>query len=85
VKRERLSFLTDSALHTQRFAYYVGWRCRSATIKDIASELHLGWDSVKELDKHYMRAQLARAAPRGPRRSASTKSRSARATPTGSW
>ena len=56
VKRERLSFLTDGALHTKRFAYYVGRRCRSATIKDIAAELHLGWDSVKELDKQYMRA-----------------------------
>lgn len=67
VKRERLSFLADSALHTKRFAYYVGRRCRSATIKDIAAELHLGWDSVKELDKQYMRAQLARAGTPGPK------------------
>ena len=67
VKRERLSFLAASALHTKRFAYYVGRRCRSATIKDIAAELHLGWDSVKELDKQYMRAQLARAGTPGPK------------------
>jgi transposase len=67
VKRERLSFLTGGALHTKRFAYYVGRRCRSATIKDIAAELHLGWDSVKELDKQYMRAQLARARTPGPK------------------
>ena len=66
VKRERLSFLADSALHTKRFAYYVGRRCRSATIKDIAQELHLGWDSVKELDKQYMRAQLLKAGAPGP-------------------
>ncbi len=67
VKRERLSWLADSALHTKRFAYYVGRRCRSATIKDIATELHLGWDSVKELEKQYMRAQLVRAGTPGPK------------------
>ncbi len=67
VKRERLSFLADSARHTKRFAYYVGRRCRSATIKDVAEELHLGWDSVKELDKQYMRAQLAKAGAPDPK------------------
>jgi transposase len=39
----------------------------SATIKDIAEELHLDWDAVKELDKRYMRAQLARAGTPGPK------------------
>lgn len=67
VKRERLAFLADNARYTQGFAYYVGRRCRSATIKDIAEELHLDWDSVKELDKQYMRAQLARAGTPGPK------------------
>jgi transposase len=33
VKRERLSLLADNPFYTQRFAYYVGRRCRSATIK----------------------------------------------------
>jgi len=67
VKRERLDFLADNVHYTKRFAYYVGRRCRSATIKDIAQELHLDWDSVKELDKQYMRAQLARAGTPGPK------------------
>jgi len=67
VKRERLSWLADSALQTKRFAYYVGRRCRSATITDIAAELHLGWDRVKELDQQYMRAQLTRAGTPGPK------------------
>jgi transposase len=67
VKRERLSFLADSALHTKRFAYYVGRRCRGATIKDVAQELHLDWHTVKELDKQYMRAQLAKAGMPGPK------------------
>ena len=38
VKRERLDFLADNPLYTKRFAYYVGRRCRSATIKDVAAE-----------------------------------------------
>ena len=67
VKRERLAFLADNPFYTQRFAHYVGRRCRSATIKDIAEELHLDWDAVKELDKQYMRAQLKRAGTPGPK------------------
>jgi transposase len=67
VKRERIEFLSDSPFYTKRFAYYVGRRCRSATIKDVAKELHLDWDSVKELDKQYMRAQLVRAGTPAPK------------------
>jgi transposase len=67
VKRERLEFLTDNALHTKRFAYQVGRRCRNSTIKEVADELHLDWHSVKELDKQYMRAQLARAGTPAPK------------------
>ena len=67
VKREAVEFLGESPFYTKRFAYYVVRRCRSATIKDIAQELHLDWDSVKELDKQYMRAQLARAGTPGPK------------------
>jgi transposase len=68
VKRERLDFLADNARYTKRFAWYVGRRCRSATITDIAKELHLDWDAVKELEKQYMRAQLTRVGTPGPRR-----------------
>ncbi len=64
IARGRLSFLADNPFYTQRFAYYVGRRCRSATIKDIAEELRLDWDAVKGLDKQYMRAQLKRAGAR---------------------
>jgi transposase len=67
VKRERLAFLADNPFYTQRFAHYVGRRCRSASIKDIAAELRLDWDAVKELDKQYMRAQLKRAGTPGPK------------------
>jgi len=67
VKRERSEFLADNPFYTKRFAYYVGRRCRSATIKDIAEELKLDWHAVKELDKQYMAAQLAKAGRPGPK------------------
>jgi transposase len=66
VKRERLEFLADNPLYTKRFAFYVGRRCRSAPIRDVAKELKLDWHTVKELDKQYMRAQLAKAGTPAP-------------------
>jgi transposase len=66
VKQERLSFLADNPFYTKRFAYYVGRRCRSSSIKDIAKELHLDWHQVKELDKQYMREQLRRIGTPAP-------------------
>jgi transposase len=67
VKRERLDFLADNPRYSKRFAFYVGRRCRSAPITDIAEELHLEWHTVKELEKQYMREQLRRAGTPGPR------------------
>jgi transposase len=67
VKRERLDFLANNPFYTKRFAYYVGRRCRATTIKDLARELKLDWDSVKTLEKQYMRAQLAQAGTPGPK------------------
>ena len=67
VKRERLDFLADNPFYTKRFAYYVGRRCRSATIQDVAKELRLDWQTVKALEMQYMRAQLARAGTPGPK------------------
>jgi transposase len=67
VKRERLDFLADNAHFTKRFAFYVGRRCRQASIRDVAKELKLDWDTVKALEKQYMQAQLKRAGTPGPR------------------
>lgn len=67
VKRERLDFLAENPLYTKRFAYFVGRRCRQATIQDVAKELHLDWHTVKELDKQYMAVQLERAGTPGPK------------------
>ena len=67
VKRERLDWLADNPRYTKRFAFYVGRRCRDASLRDVARDLRLDWDTVKTLDKQYMRAQLARAGTPGPR------------------
>lgn len=48
-------------------ADYVGKRCRTSTIKDVASELHLDWKTVKELEKQYLHEQLRRAAKPRPK------------------
>ena len=66
VKRERLDFLADNPLYTKRFAYFVGRRCRGATIKEVAEELALDWHTVKALDMQYMQAQLKRVGTPGP-------------------
>ena len=66
VKRERLDFLADNVHFTKRFALYVGRRCRQASIRDVAKELKLDWDTVKALDKQYMQAQLKRAGTPAP-------------------
>jgi hypothetical protein len=80
VKRERLDFLADNPHFTKRFAYEVGRRCREASIRDVARDFRLDWDTVKTLDMQYMRAQLARAGTPGPRAIGIDGSRTPRAT-----
>jgi transposase len=67
VKREELEFLADNPFYTKRFAFYVGRRCRQASIKDVAHELGLDWHTVKTLEMQYMRAQLAEAGTPAPK------------------
>ncbi len=67
MKREQLEWLADNPLYTNRFAFYVGRRCRESTIQAVAAELHLDWHTVKELDKQYMQEQLRRAGCPAPR------------------
>jgi transposase len=67
VKQEKLPWLADSPFYTKRFAFFVGRRCRTATISDVARELHLDWRAIKELDKQYMREQLRRIGTPGPK------------------
>jgi transposase len=66
VKREQLDWLADNPLYTERFAFFVGRRCRATTVKEVAEELFLDWHTVKELAKQYMREQLCRAGDPAP-------------------
>ena len=63
VRQERLDWLAANPHYTKRFALYVGKQCRSASIKEVAEDLRLDWHAVKEMDKRYMREQLAAAGP----------------------
>ena len=67
MKREKLEWLSNNPFYTKRFAFFVGRRCRSTTIKDVAKEVHLDWHTVKELEKQYMEEQLRRAGAPSPR------------------
>jgi transposase len=61
VKTETLRWIAKNPFYTKRFSYYVGRRCREASIKSLADELRLDWKTVKELEKEYMAEQLRRA------------------------
>jgi transposase len=67
VKTEQLEWLSELPHFTQRFALFVGERCREATVKAVAEELALHWRTIKELDKLYMLEQLRRAKNPAPR------------------
>jgi transposase len=67
VKQERLDFLSSSSSFTKRLAMTIGGLCRVMTIKDVAAKFNLDWDTVKEMDKQYMRAQLVQAGPPSPK------------------
>lgn len=67
VTQERFDFLANNPFYTKRFAMYVGRRCRTSTISDIAKELHLDWKTVKDLEKQYMQEQLRRAGKPKPK------------------
>lgn len=67
VKQEKLAWLSDNPCYTRRFAFFVGRRCRTSTIQDVAREVHLDWKTVKDLDQQYMQEQLRRAGTPAPR------------------
>ena len=67
VKQERLDWLANHPFYTKRFAFFVGRRCRESTVKAVAEELRLDWETVKALDIQYMTEQLRRAGTPGPK------------------
>lgn len=66
VKQEKFEFLADNPFYTKRFVYHLGRRCRGASITDVAREHQLDWQSVKALEKQYMKEQLRRAGAAKP-------------------
>ncbi len=66
VKQEELNWLAANPFYTKRFAFFVGRRCRVATIKDVAKETHLDWRTIKSLEMQYMREQLRRVGTPAP-------------------
>jgi transposase len=67
VKQEKLEWLAENPFYTKRFAYFVGRRCQTATIKDVAAETRVDWKTVKTLEMEYMREQLRRAGKPKPK------------------
>ena len=67
VKQENIEWLSKKNGYTKRFAYYVGRRCQSSTIKDVAKELYLDWKTVKDLEKEYLKEKLKRAGEPDPK------------------
>ena len=61
-----MDWLSNTPGYTKRFAYYVGKRCQSSTIKEVATELRLNWKTVKNLEKEYMAEKLKRAGTNDP-------------------
>ena len=64
---EKLPFLADSPFYTKRFAFYIGKRCSTSTVKDIAEEFHLDRKTVKDLEIQYMQEKLLRAGKPRPK------------------
>jgi transposase len=58
--------LADNPFYTERFAWLVGRRCRAATLKEVARELRLPWETVRELEKQSMREQWRRVGASAP-------------------
>ena len=67
VKQEKLNFLSSNSKFTRRLALSIGALCRTMPIKDVARRMKLDWQTVKELEKDYMREQLKKAGPPRPR------------------
>lgn len=55
VVREHLHFVTGKHGYTNKLANLVLELSRVGTIKDVASFLHLSWDTVKDIQKKYLK------------------------------
>ena len=54
IRQEDIHFLTGKRTYTNRFSRLVVELSRIGTIQDVARFLHLSWDTVKDIQKHYL-------------------------------
>jgi len=64
---EKLPWIAENGKYTKRFTFFIGRKCRTMTVKDVAKEQRIDWHTVKELDKQYMSEQLRRSGFPGPK------------------
>ncbi|MEO5864171.1 MAG: ISL3 family transposase, partial [Nitrospiraceae bacterium] len=58
VKQEKLDWLADTPFDTKRFSFFVGRRCQTMPVKDVAQETHrAGW-TIRDLETAYLRELL---------------------------
>ena len=57
MKGEHLPWM-GSPFYTRRFAFYVGKRCQSSSIREVADELNVDWRTAKSMEMDYMREKL---------------------------
>ena len=67
VRQETVKLLANNPFYTKRFGWYVGKRCRSSSISEVAKEFHLDWRTVKDLEMDYMQHLLDRAPKARPK------------------
>lgn len=63
MKRERLTWLSDTRRFTRRFATAVGRECRELSVARVAEMHLLSWGQVRRLEVAYMEDLLARNPP----------------------
>jgi transposase len=58
IGQEHLPFVSGKRTYTNQFARFVVELSRIGTIKDVAAFLHLSWDTVKDIQKRYLKAHF---------------------------
>jgi transposase len=58
IGQEHLAFVTGKRTYTNQFARFVVELSRIGTIKDVAAFLHLSWDTVKDIQKRYLKVHF---------------------------
>jgi transposase len=59
VRQVRIGFADPRKTYTHALERYVVQLCRLMTIKDVAKQLAMSWDTVKEIEKKFLQANYA--------------------------